>query len=197
VITRALADANVLYSRTLRDWLIMIQLESKAGIYMLCWTEDIMAEVIYNLRREKPELDGGKITRLRDLITRELEGGRIDDFVIDGSFQGTDPNDQHVHAAAVTGRVSYLITRDGGFRSPDIDQDRLPYEVHSADSFLVMVDDYAPEFVRAVAQQQEDYWDQRPGSKPLPQALQDAGCPYFAQRVLEHLCNLPASNTNV
>ncbi|TDE13055.1 hypothetical protein [Jiangella asiatica] len=55
----------------------MIQQESKAGIYMLCWTEDIMAEVIYNLRRDRPDLDGGKITRLRDRIAESLKLGSI------------------------------------------------------------------------------------------------------------------------
>ncbi|WP_233552932.1 PIN domain-containing protein [Jiangella rhizosphaerae] len=131
MITRALADANVLYSRTVRDWLILIQQESAERIYTLCWTEDILAEVIYHLRRDNPTADGGVITRLHDRIADALESGRITDFRIDGSFPGSDPNDQHVHAAAVAGKVSYLITADGGFRSSGVDLDDLPYEVHS------------------------------------------------------------------
>jgi predicted nucleic acid-binding protein len=192
VTTRALADANVLYSRTLRDWLVLIQLESEGGLYELGWTEDILAEVIYRYRRKHPTADGGVITRIRDRIAGSLEGGRIDDFTIDGSFPGSDPNDQHIHAAAIAGGVTYLITEDGGFRSAGIDLDALSYEVHSPDSFLTLVDDSAPQHVRAVTARQERYWSGRPAAKPLVEALRDAGCPTFAQRVLEHLCHLPA-----
>lgn len=190
--TRALADANVLYSRTLRDWLILIELESDGGLYELCWTEDILAEVIRSYRRNNPTVDGGTITRIRDRIAGSLEGGRIDDFAIDGSFTGTDKDDQHVHAAALAGGVTYLITKDGGFRSEGIDLDALPYEVHSPDSFLTLVDDSSPRRVRAVTAQQEKYWSGKPNAKTLADALRDAGCPTFAQRVLKHLSQLPA-----
>lgn len=190
--TRALVDANVLYSRTLRDWLIMLQLESGGGLYSLCWTEDILAETMYRYRRNHPAVDGGVITTIRDHVAGSLEGGRIDDFVIDGSFPGSDPHDQHVHAAAIAGGVTYLITEDGGFTSPGLDLDSLPYEVHSPDSFLILVDDSAPRHVRAVTAKQEGYWARKPRAKTLVEALQAAGCPVFAQRVLKHLCHLPA-----
>ncbi|SDT37078.1 PIN domain-containing protein [Jiangella sp. DSM 45060] len=193
--TRALVDANVLYSRTLRDWLIMIQLESEGGIYELCWTEDILAEAITRFRDHNPTVHGRVIAKMHDTVTEYLGVGRIDDYRIDGSFPGADPHDQHVHAAAIAAGATYLITDDPGFRSPGIDLDSLPYEVHTPDSFLVLVDDSAPHDVRAVTRDQERYWDRKPGSKTLVQALQDAGCPDFAQRVLEHLCQLPADDT--
>ncbi|MBB5788274.1 PIN domain-containing protein [Jiangella mangrovi] len=194
--TRALVDANVLYSKTLRDWLIMIQLESGGGLYELCWTEDILAETLYRFRKDHPTVDGGVIARLHDIIATTLEGGRIHDYVIDGSFSGSDPHDQHVHAAAIAAGATYLITADGDFTSPGIDLDSLPYEVHGPDSFLMLVDDSAPHRVRAVTKKQERYWDQRRRSKTLSQALRDAGCPGFAQRVLQHLCHLPADDAN-
>lgn len=143
-----------LYSRTLRDWLILIQLESGGGLYELCWTEDIMAEVVYNYRRQHPTADGAVITKIRDRITAALGNGRIDNFTIDGSFAGSDKNDQHVHAAAVAAGAAYVITADTGFTSPDIDLDSLPYEVHTPDSFLVLVDDSAPHHVREVTRRQ-------------------------------------------
>lgn len=185
--TRALVDANVLYSKTLRDWLILLQLESRGGLYELCWTEDILAEVIYSYRRKNPTIGGGVITTIHDKIAKSLEGGRIDDFRIDGSFPGSDPNDQHVHAAALAGGVAYLITKDGGFKSEGVDLNVLPYEVHSPDSFLVLVDDSAPRHVRAVTRKQEKYWARRPEAKTLVEALQDEDCPAFAQRVFKHL----------
>jgi hypothetical protein len=161
-------------------------------MYEVCWTEDILAESIYHYRRDNPTVPGGVITTIRDQIANSLEGGRIVDFVIDGSFPGSDPHDQHVHAAAIAADATYMITGDGDFRSDGIDLDSLPYEVHSADSFLVLVDDSAPRHVRAVTRKQEEYWARKPRAKSLVDALRDAGCPAFAQRVLKHLCHLPA-----
>lgn len=188
---RVLADANVLYSRTLRDWLILLELQSGTGLFKNYWTEDILSEVLYRMRRERPGAPGRYIANVHDKIVNSLEGGRVDDFEIDGSFPGSDPNDQHVHAAAIACGASYVITMDGGFRSASIDPDALPYEVHSPDSFFVLVDDSAPRRVRAVTEEQDKYWSRRPGAKSLADALRDAGCPEFAERVLQHLCQLP------
>lgn len=188
--TRALVDANVLYSRTLRDWLLMIQVESSGGLYELAWTEDILAEAITRIRANNPNFDGGRITHIRDKITEILFNGRIADFVIDDSFSGEDPKDRHVHAAAITGQVDYLITADGGFTSPSINLDKLPYEVHTPDEFFRLVDDSAPHHVRAVAQKQNEHWKARPHPKTLPDALRDAGCNEFAERVRMHLADI-------
>jgi hypothetical protein len=86
VTTRVLADANVLFSRTLRDWLILIQLVP--GPYTVYWTEDILAEVAYHLRKKHPDASGHVIPGIRRKITEALEGGRVDDFVVDGTFPG-------------------------------------------------------------------------------------------------------------
>lgn len=191
-ITLALADANVLFSKRLRDWLILLQLESRWGLYKLCWTEDIMAETIYRIRRANPTLDGGAITKIRDQIVESTRGGRIDDFAIDRSFLGSDEHDQHVHAAAIAAGATYLITADGAFRSQGIDLDAVPYEVHDPDSFLCLVDDSAPDRVRDVTKIQENYWSRKPRSRTLVEALGAANCEAFAKRVLEHLSHLPA-----
>ena len=42
-------DANVLYSRTLRDWMLMLRLEAD-GMYVVLTTEDILTEVLYHFR---------------------------------------------------------------------------------------------------------------------------------------------------
>ena len=48
-------DANVLYSRCLRDWLIMMALDSHYTAYELRWSEAVLAEAFYHLRREHPD----------------------------------------------------------------------------------------------------------------------------------------------
>jgi dihydrofolate reductase len=46
---------------------------------------------------ERPSVGGGRINATRDQITGSMRGGRVEDFVIDGSYPGSDPKDQHVH----------------------------------------------------------------------------------------------------
>ena len=54
MVTRVLIDANVLYSRTLRDWILLLEIESEARMFKVHWTEDILAEVLYRTRRKSP-----------------------------------------------------------------------------------------------------------------------------------------------
>ena len=183
--TRVLADANVLFSRTLRDWLLMIQLETGAGPYRVYWTEDILAETMYQLRRKNPGWDGATTSTIRDRITAVLEGGRIEDFAVDGTFSG-DPNDQHVHAAAIAGDIDVVLTADRGFFAEG-DADSLPYEVYLPDEFFVLVDDSVPRVVSEVATRQVEYHVRRSGAVDLCAALRRAGCPEFAERVRRHV----------
>lgn len=55
LIARVLVDANVFYSRTVRDWLGLMYTTSEAEPFLVCWTEDIMAELLYHLRKGHPE----------------------------------------------------------------------------------------------------------------------------------------------
>lgn len=106
--TRVLVDANVLYSRTLRDWLALLYLESDS-FFSVYWTEDILAEAMY-----------------------------------------------------------------------------LP------DDFFVLVDESAPDIVRAVVSKQQHYWLTRRSRANLPQSLIAAGCQHFADRVRRHLRDIDA-----
>jgi hypothetical protein len=188
--TRVLADANILYSRTLRDWLILIQLQSVSAPYTTYWTEDILSEAMYHLRRNNPTWDGARTAQVREKVAGSLEGGRVDDFVVDGSFPG-DPHDQHVHAAAVAAEVDIVLTADGGFTTRDL-ANLLPYEVYGPDDFFLMVDDSAPDLVREAADAQLRYYRWRLGSADLCDALHAAGCPRFAERVRRHLRSIDA-----
>ncbi len=181
--TRVLVDANVLFSRTLRDWLVLIELEG--GPYKVCWTEDIMAEVVYRLRRQHPTWDGRTITGVRDRIVRALEGGRIEEYAVDGSFDG-DPDDQHVHAAAVAGGVDVVLTADRGLVPPP-GASAPPYDVAHPDAFFLAVDDAVPDVVRRVVGRQAEYHARRAGDLDLVGCLQKAGCPRFGRRVARHL----------
>lgn len=191
ISTRVFVDANVLYSRTLRDWLALLQLGAPGEIYTVYWTEDVLAETIYHLRRSHPEWDGGKITKIRDRIAATFEGGRVEDFIIDDTFPGSDGDDRHVHAAAVACRADIVLTCDGGFHVCH-NADSLPYEVYDPDEFFLLVDDSAPHLVRDVTKNQALYWAARLDERPdLAASLINAGCPKFAERVRSHQRQFP------
>lgn len=139
-----------------------------------------------------PDWPGHKTRAVSDKIREVFEGGRVEDFVPDGRFVGPDPHDQHVHAAALACGAGILLTADSGFSSPVASEAGSPYEVYMPDDFFVLVDDSAPDIVRAVVSQQQHYWLARHGRANLSQSLISAGCHGFADRVRRDLQELDA-----
>lgn len=179
---RVLVDANVLFSRTLRDWLFLLRNETGGEVYTVASTEDVLAETIYRYRRRHPQAPGALIAAIHDRIVEQLDE-RVTDYVIDGSFPGGDRNDAHVHAAAVASGTDILVTADTGFTTLDDAVTTLPYLVRSADEFFVFLDDVVPEAVTVVTARQVDYWTRRGGNGDLAEHLRVADCPSFASRV--------------
>ncbi|MFD7843458.1 hypothetical protein ACFV4K_11060 [Nocardia sp. NPDC059764] len=66
-VQRVLVDANILYSRTLRDWLSLLYLRGGHGMFQVFWTEDIMAETLYWLRKNNPHFSEAQIGGIRRL----------------------------------------------------------------------------------------------------------------------------------
>ena len=178
-------DANVWFSRTLRDWLGMLYTIPENPPFVAHWTEDVLAELIYHLRRTHPDWAGSRITTVRDRLSETFEAGRVVEFDIDGTYRGTDPRDAHVHAAAVACRADVLVTCNVG--DFEWDENTSQYEVMDPDGFLVLVDESSPELVANVSAQMCEYWVRRSGEADLPQRLRAAGCSQFAARVADHL----------
>lgn len=180
----AFVDANVLFSKTLCDWLFLLRDETQGGLFRLFSSEDSITETMYHLRRKSPTGDGS-VTARRNALVREYLDDIIAEFSGEVDFPGADKNDHHVHAAALAAQARYLISDDGGFA--DIDPDDLPYEVHTVDSFLMLVAENVPSAVDAVIARQRVYFEKRKNAKPLADALRDAGCPLFAECVRRHM----------
>lgn len=181
-----LVDANVLFSRTVRDWVFLCYLETDPPMYRLYWTEDILAEVVGSLRERYPFHDDAQIGGVRRRIVATLPDGEIDGYSIDTSRTYRDPKDAHVHSAAIHGNVDILLTDNVSDLRPD-DSDDLPYEVLTADEFLLLVDDSSHELVHAVTRKQFRYHSGRSDSFSLPRSLERAGAKLFAERVAGHL----------
>ncbi len=175
-------DANVWFSRTLRDWIGMLYVTPPIAPFEVRWTEDVFAELIYSLRRRHPDWEGSRITGIRDRLAEVFETGRVSDFQITSDYKGSDPLDAHVHAAAVACGADYLITaNESDFKW---DEDDSPYEVLTPDEFFLLVYDAVPELVAEVAVRMSRHWFKLLGDANIPERLKNAACPRFAERVL-------------
>lgn len=178
-------DANVWFSRTIRDWLGVLYTTPEAPPFVVHWTEDVLAEVFHHLRKQHPAWPGARIAALRTQIAGTFEAGRVDEFIVDETYRGPDRHDAHVHAAAVASRADVLLTCDGaGFAW---DENTSPYEVMMPDDFLVLVDDVNPVLVVDATLRMCEHWVTRTGEADLAAHLRAAGCPRFAARVEAHL----------
>lgn len=178
---RAFFDANIWVSRTLTDWVCLVGLEKSPGIYDILWSEDVFAEALNNLREMNRAHSSNalenRFQRLRDSAPR----GKVEGFeILDRSHP--DTGDWHVINAALHGGATYLVTNDSGFtRIPD--PDSYPFEIHTADSFFMLVADSAPELIRDVTVAQHEYWSAKNVSFNLARQLDNAGTPMFAELV--------------
>jgi predicted nucleic acid-binding protein len=184
VVQRVFVDANVLVSRTQRDWLFQLRIEADSMFQLHC-TEDVLAEVLHTFRRQNPKASGGQTTRLRRSLCALLDE-ILDDFDATVNYEGTDEHDRHVHSAAVACNADILLTCDEGLLGQQT-PDSLPYTLMHPDDFFLLVDDSASLVVRAVTDASRRYWEGKPDAKGLAQALVDAQCPEFSMRITDHL----------
>jgi predicted nucleic acid-binding protein len=159
-------------------------------MFQLYTSEDVLAETISKLRDNFPRWDGAQTSRIRGHII-EVFDGVIEDF--DGSvpYSGSDPNDFHVHAAALAAQADILLTCDQGLlNQPNADE--LTYEAFHPDDFFVLVNDSAPLNVRTATFEQLPYYIQKNGERKtkIVDSLIGANCPNFAAVVRTHLIDL-------
>lgn len=176
-------DATVLVSRSTRDWLLHIRAASRRGMYVVACSRDVVIEALNTLRNQNPTWPGATTTELMDAFLNTLD--IIDDFDAEVSFDGVDPDDRHVHAAAIASGAGFLVTDDKGFTR--MASDETPYEVISADDFFVLVDDSSPHIIAEATRNQLHYWANRKQKAQLAERLAASRCPNFADRVSNHV----------
>jgi predicted nucleic acid-binding protein len=185
VISKVFIDANVLYSRTLRDWMFLLRASSDLGFMTLATSEDAIVEAQGSFRKNNPTAPGWQIAKIRETTIDSIDELVVDYTVLSDPIT-SDHLDNHIIAAAEAWNANYLITSDKGFETlsnvPEL-LDAFEFEVYKPDDFFMLVADSAPELVRGVAVQQQKYWSSKRTSKSLVHALQEANCPQFAQRI--------------
>ncbi|MEU7997863.1 PIN domain-containing protein [Micromonospora sp. NPDC049060] len=186
-------DANVLYSRTLRDWISLLSLESDCLVYDLRYSEDVLAERMYRMRRKRPDLSEQAIGGQRRRFVEAFPYGLVIGYLPQSVPCPPDPDDRHVLAAAIHGAADFLVTNDRqGHRAfpTECVQGRL--EVHTADEFLNWVADRSMGLVRHVATKQVSYYRRSLVTEDRDEVdliayLRKAGAYRFAQRLEGHL----------
>jgi predicted nucleic acid-binding protein len=110
-ISLVLADANILFSRTLRDYFLYA---ADAGAIEIHWSQQILDEMSRNLR-ERIGLGQTDSDRLEELMNAYIEYALIDVAPEDlATVQNVemDAKDRHVLAAAVSVDADILLTQN-------------------------------------------------------------------------------------
>jgi PIN domain len=145
----ALYDACVLYPAPIRDVLMHLAL---TDLFRARWTGTIHEEWIRAVLANRPDLSRTQLERTRDLMNAHLRDALIQDFeALIPSLSLPDPNDRHVLAAAIRGRVDVIVT----YNIRDFPETAVaPYGVaiQHPDEFLIHVVDLAPGLVLAALQ---------------------------------------------
>lgn len=125
--SRVFVDSNIWISRTLMDWVCLLFLSSTPPPFYAYWTEDVLGETVYHLRRLHPGWPGQRIALIRDRLAETFGADmRVSHFKIDPLFSGRDKNDAHVHSAALACGATYLLTSN--LKDFEGGSDDLPYE---------------------------------------------------------------------
>lgn len=104
----AVLDANVLYSQLVRDVLLRL---AAANVFLPRWSDRILEEWTSNLVENRPDLSPARIAGTRRLVETTFPAGRVAGFeLLESTFQGVDPGDRHVAAAALQARATHLVT---------------------------------------------------------------------------------------
>ena len=171
---RVFVDANILYSRTIRDWLFALS-TSKMQMFDLFSSEDVFAEVVYHYRRRNPKRELFNVVDHYDCERAQAD------------YMGADPNDLHLHAAAVDNDCSVLLTNDRKlYASLDESQlDGLPYSVCTADDFFCDLAESSAVLLDQAVTCELQYWSKKcpDGVTDFADRLTRAECPRFAYLV--------------
>ncbi len=141
-------DACVLYPPSLRDLFIRL---AAALVYQPRWTEEIHAEWMRNVLKDKPQLTRVQLERTRQLIDRINEESLVVGYEARiPALTLPDPDDRHVLAAAITASATVIVT----FNLSDFPEAALaPYAIRALhpDTYLTRLFEEVPElFLMAI-----------------------------------------------
>ncbi|WP_235174860.1 PIN domain-containing protein [Tomitella biformata] len=103
-----LYDANVLYPNVLRDVLIRL---SQSGLIQARWTDEILDETFRNLAADRPDIPGGRLAALRELMNKAVPDCHVTGYQhLIPALTLPDRHDRHVLAAAIRCGAQVIVT---------------------------------------------------------------------------------------
>jgi len=150
---QALLDACVLYPASTRDTLLSL---ADQGLYRPKWSRKIQGEWKQNLLQDRPDVPESVLDTTIDQMDKTFPDADIEDYEeIMPSLSLADPNDNHVLAAAIVGKVDVIVT----FNTKDFPQNYVAtynIQVVDPDTFIVNLIDLDPELaLQAIKKQSE------------------------------------------
>ena len=134
-----LLDTNILMSKTLRDWILLLAVKSEYEFFTPHVSSGIMDEFGYHVRRANPAISDVVLENWKQQIIRSCISC-ISGFPVEAPVSFPDTDDLHVHAAAQHGAMHALVTEDRkllDYASTEEAQNIQNYETLSADDFLM------------------------------------------------------------
>ena len=108
MINVAVLDACVLYSASLRDFLLRL---GYAKLFRPVWSEIIHEEWIQSLLKNRPDLSRERLERTRREMDTKFPRSRVMGFEeIIPSLHLPDPKDRHVLAVAIHAKAKAIVT---------------------------------------------------------------------------------------
>lgn len=149
---RVFLDANVIASKTLRDWLFKFSLMNP-GVLSLCTSDIVLEEALKTFAKRNPtvspEIVDGLFERIQAMFDHVVAGEGTE-----GAVGGISKKDVHVHHAALRAEATHLATsnlRDFQPHKP------IPYVLCSPDELLVTLSFLDPKGVKEVAESEATY----------------------------------------
>jgi predicted nucleic acid-binding protein len=145
-ISIVLADANILYSRTLRDYVLYAADEGAIEIH---WSQHILDEMSRNLQ-ENLGFSRDDTMRLEELMNDYIEYALIDverDDLATVDHVEMDAKDRHVLAAAISAEADILLTQNTKHFPGDWMTDR-GIDLMDAGELLLILAERFPDKVR-------------------------------------------------
>ncbi len=178
----ALLDANVLASVALADTLLRT---AEAGLYRPLWSRRILEEVRYAVLRVHPDMDPSRIDSRIHAMNESFEDALVEGWepLAEGIVVSTDPNDQHVIAAAKRGGADAIVTANlADFPNGALAQ--LGLHAVSAGDFLLDLADLDEWIVARVVVEQASATGRPPlAPAQVLAALGAAGVPRFVDAI--------------
>jgi len=149
----AFYDADVLYGSQLRNLMMHLAM---TGLFRARWSNGVHEEWMTRLLRNRPDLTREKLERTRMLMDKHAEGALVTGY--EDLIQGLrlpDPDDRHVLAAAIRGRVDVIVTRNTR-HFPDDGLKPFGIVAQHPDEFVVHLLDLAPGLVIEAARRHRE-----------------------------------------